>query len=37
MVVQDEELQNIIRNSKVGDEEKIFSMIEDILKLYGGI
>ncbi|WPC23029.1 PTS sugar transporter subunit IIA [Brachyspira hyodysenteriae] len=37
MVVQDEDLQNIIRNAKVGDEEKIFHMIEDILKLYSQI
>ncbi|CRF35290.1 PTS sugar transporter subunit IIA [Brachyspira suanatina] len=37
VIVQDEELQNIIRNSKVGDEEKISSMIENILKLYNQI
>lgn len=34
VVVQDEKLQNIIRNSKIGDEEKIASMIDEILKIY---
>lgn len=34
ITVQDENLQNIIRNSKVGEEEKISSMIDEILKEY---
>ena len=34
VLVQDEKLQDIIRNSKVGDEDKIASMIDEILKMY---
>ena len=34
VLVQDEELQDTIRNAKVGDEEKISSKIDEILKMY---
>ena len=34
LIIQDEELQKTIRNAKIGDEEKISSMIEDVLKPY---
>lgn len=34
VLVQDEKLQETIRNSKVGDEEKIYSTIDEILKMY---
>lgn len=34
LIIQDEELQKTIRNAKIGDEEKISAMIEDVLKPY---
>lgn len=37
VIAQDDELQNTIRNSKIGEEEKISSMIENILKMYNQI
>ena len=37
LIIQDEELQKTIRNAKVGDEEKISAMIENVLKLYNQI
>lgn len=37
LIIQDEKLQKTIRNAKVGDEEKISAMIENVLKLYNQI
>ena len=37
LIIQDEEIQKTIRNAKVGDEEKISAMIENVLKLYNQI
>ncbi|MBW5409332.1 PTS sugar transporter subunit IIA [Brachyspira hampsonii] len=37
IIVQDGELQNVIRNSKAGEEEKISNMIDEALKIYNQI
>ena len=37
IVAQDEDFQNIIRNSKLGNEEKISLEIDNILKMYNQI
>ena len=37
IVAQDEDFQNIIRNSKLGNEEKIYLEIDNILKMYNQI